>query len=84
MASEHDETATEPIALTASEILDVDGRIHVLERESREYRGHLVKFEDQLINQIMTVGVLELVFALFLAVTIWTQYRKVSNGSDES
>lgn len=62
-------------AIEADEILNVDGRLFVLERDSREYRHHLVQFEDALITQIVTVGVLEVVFAIFLAVTVWTQYR---------
>jgi hypothetical protein len=59
-------------------ILDVDGRLLVLERTSREYRLHLVKFEDALITQIYTVGVLELTFAIFLATAVWSQYRRVT------
>lgn len=61
--------------LEADEIFNLDGRLFVLERDSRQYRQHLVKFEDALITQIVTVGVLEVVFAIFLAVTVWTQYR---------
>lgn len=64
-----------------SDILDIDGRVHVLELDSLRYRTHLVKFEDALIGQIITVGFLELCLALFIAAMVWDNYRtKVNSG----
>lgn len=57
------------------DFLNVDGRLVTLERDSVEYRRHLLVFEDALIGQIYTVAILELVLATFLAVTAWSQYR---------
>jgi len=61
---------------TADEIFSVDDRLLVLERSAREYRVHLFNLEDVLINQMVALGILEIVFAVFIAVTVWNQYKK--------
>jgi hypothetical protein len=62
---------------SSAEIFAFDDRLLILERSSVEYRRHLVNLEDVLINQMIALGVLEVVFAVFIAMTVWTQYRKV-------
>lgn len=62
----------------SGDLLEVDDRLLRLERQSKEYRGHLIVFEDALINQIATVAALEIVLAVLLAVMVFSQYRKVT------
>lgn len=63
---------------SASEIFSVDDRLIILERHDREHRQYLLQFQDALVDQIIAVGVLELVFAILLAVNVWTQYKRVT------
>jgi hypothetical protein len=80
--SQREALTTEP---SSSEIFSVDDRLIVLERHDREHRQYLLQFQDALVDQIIAVGVLELVFAILLAMNVWGQYRKlvVVNGANE-
>jgi hypothetical protein len=61
---------------TTEEILKVDDRLVVLERHDSEYRVHLIHVQDVVIDQMITVALLELAFALFIAMMMWDKYRE--------
>ena len=62
---------------SAAEIFSVDDRLIVLERHDRDHRLLLLQFQDTLVDQIIAVGVLELVFAILLAMNVWSQYKRM-------
>ena len=64
----------------STDILEVDDRLVRLERHDREMRVHVVNLQDVLIDQIITVGVLELAFALFICMMVWDRYREDARG----
>jgi len=70
------------------DILATDDRLVVLERSSKTHTRHLSQLEGALFNQMITLSALEVAFALFLAVMIWSEYRRrteeVRRGADQS
>jgi hypothetical protein len=70
---------TKPTSVeSTSDLLALDDRVVLLERNARTHSRHLVQFESVLIDQTVALAVLEIVFALFLACTLWVEYRRVS------
>ena len=92
MASDHesDEVHVEtPTAGVPLDLLATDDRLVVLERDSQRSTRHLSQLEGALFNQMVTISVLEVVFALFLACMIWVEYRRTTekrtlHGVDQS
>jgi hypothetical protein len=68
---EHAATSTEP-----TDILKVDDRLVLLERDARTYSRHLSQLEGAVFNQMIALSVLEVGFALFLACMVWVEYRR--------
>lgn len=57
------------------DLIETDDRLLALERHMIETRRALVTTQDALLDQMITTGVLEVLFALFLAISVWVQYR---------
>lgn len=74
--SEHDSAdALAPLAAPL-DLLETDDRLLKLERSSSQYARHLSQIEGSLSTQMLTVSVLEVGFAVFLACLIWLEYRR--------
>lgn len=58
------------------DIFATDDRLLALERASRTHSRHLSQLEGSLSTQMVALTVLEVVFALFLAITLWVEYRR--------
>jgi hypothetical protein len=89
MASEH-ESDQEHVALSSepSDLLRVDDRLVVLERDAKTYSRHIGQLEGAVFNQMIAVTLLEVAFALFLACMVWVEYRRkteeVRRGADQN
>jgi hypothetical protein len=73
--AENRETTSAP-----SDILQVDDRLLRLETDSLRYRSHLVKFEDALLGQMVTVTIMQIAFAILIVGLVWENYKKVNSG----
>jgi hypothetical protein len=62
--------------IRADAIFSFDDRLLFLERRDREARRSLIQFQDVLVDQIVAVSVLEFVFAILLAMNLWTQFKR--------
>jgi len=67
-----------PISAPSStlDFFEHDDRLTKLERHDREHRRTIVQLQDAVIDQILTLGTLEIVFAIFLAVNVWTHHKQ--------
>lgn len=66
--------STKPVEASL-DIIAVDDRLLALERQSLITQRSLVQVQDVLIDQMIGLGILEIVFALFLAINVWVQYK---------
>lgn len=83
MASDH-ESDQERIETTSAvsdptaplDLFQTDDRLIRLERDTSTHSRHLSQLEGALSTQMVALAVLEVVFALFLAITLWVEYRR--------
>jgi hypothetical protein len=87
-APESDQERSDPtstghsqVPLTADEIFNVDERLFVLERQGRLHARTIIGLQDATASTIVGISVLEIVFAIFLAMNVWTLYRGTSRSS---
>ena len=82
-AEQQPKHAKEPVKSEtfSTDVFEFDDRLVTLERHDVQYRGHIVQIQDVLVDQMLVIGFLELVIAIFIAMTLWDQFKGASHAA---
>lgn len=64
----------------STDVFDFDDRLLALEKQSGQYRGHIVQIQDVLADQMMIISVLEVALAIFIAMALWEQFKGATHA----